>query len=104
MADINAQGIGSANYDAPVSNSTEIIDTLSGLEAESSKETFGCQQCSKVFNRRENLSRHLKTRMYIVSSAIFVGLQDNNQHGDNILSTVSQYSPASSIVLSRLGH
>ncbi|CZR69447.1 uncharacterized protein PAC_19347 [Phialocephala subalpina] len=65
MADINAQGIGSANYDAPVSNSTEIIDTLSGLEAESSKETFGCQQCSKVFNRRENLSRHLKTPLHL---------------------------------------
>jgi len=26
------------------------------------KETFGCQHCSKSFNRRENLSRHLKTR------------------------------------------
>jgi hypothetical protein len=31
--------------------------------AESSpKETFACQQCSKAFNRRENLSRHVKTR------------------------------------------
>jgi hypothetical protein len=26
------------------------------------KEVYSCQQCSKVFNRRENLSRHVKTR------------------------------------------
>lgn len=57
---MNAHGIGSTNYDAPASNST-VIDALSRLEEEGSKETFGCQQCSKVFNRRENLSRHLKT-------------------------------------------
>jgi hypothetical protein len=37
------------------------VDGTPGLQ-HSSSSTFGCNQCSKVFNRRENLSRHLKTR------------------------------------------
>ncbi|KUJ16637.1 uncharacterized protein LY89DRAFT_586564 [Mollisia scopiformis] len=65
MADFErdrAHGTKSTNYiDVSVSSSAEIIDSLSRLEDDNQKETFGCQQCSKVFNRRENLSRHLKT-------------------------------------------
>ena len=37
------------------------VDRTPGSQ-HSASSTFGCDQCSKVFNRRENLSRHLKTR------------------------------------------
>jgi len=36
------------------------------------KEVYSCQQCSKVFNRRENLSRHVKTRMYLPLTNLYV--------------------------------
>jgi hypothetical protein len=36
-----------------------------GSAATSLPATFHCEQCPKVFNRRENLSRHMKTRMFL---------------------------------------
>lgn len=39
-----------------------------GLQS-SAGSTFSCIQCTKIFNRRENLSRHLKTRKSLFINA-----------------------------------
>lgn len=43
-----------------------------GVEGEvAEKESFACTQCTKVFNRRENLSRHWKNRKLMLMFALF---------------------------------
>lgn len=65
-----AENVPSVDYPDPELDSVpeHLARSTASSRSKSQQDAFSCGLCDKVFNRRENLSRHLKTRM--ISSAI----------------------------------
>ena len=65
-----AENAPSVDYPDPDLDSVpeHLARSTASSHSESQQDAFSCGLCDKVFNRRENLSRHLKTRMTISSS------------------------------------
>jgi hypothetical protein len=67
---VGGTGHAAARSTTSISPSQNVDSGLSGSQSSASL-TWACNQCSKIFNRRENLSRHLKTRKLAEPSRLY---------------------------------